>query len=208
MPPLRTTFSKSAFPFQTLLLALLFCGIFFAQVRAADPISFVYRYGLLPASVSVKNFPSLYPFLSAPFLQANWLQLGANVAALCLFGASIERRFKRWYLPFLLLGGMVAVFAQYWIDTGTDLPVLGASGMVAAALGVYFMLVPRATGRVLADLPARILLALWFLIQLFDGVSSVGAPLASAGIAYVAHVAGFLFGVFIASMVSPIAERA
>ena len=113
---------------------------------------------------------------------------------------------------FYLVGGIVAGLAQVAIDPGSTIPTIGASGAIAATLGAYLVLFPRARVTTaiflvffyqLIDVPAVIVLAFWFVLQLLDGLGSLGpmGDVASGGIAFFAHIGGFVFGAAVALLV-------
>jgi membrane associated rhomboid family serine protease len=145
--------------------------------------------------------------LTAMFMHAGWLHIGGNMLYLWIFGNNIEDRLGPLpFLGFYLACGTVATFAQAFVAPGLDVPNLGASGAVAGVLGAYLLLFPRA--RVvtailiffvieLTALPAWVLIAIWFLIQLGSGLGSLGAP-TSGGVAYFAHIGGFATGIALA----------
>jgi membrane associated rhomboid family serine protease len=144
--------------------------------------------------------------VTAMFLHAGWLHLGGNMLFLWIFGDNVEDALgKLAYLAFYLLGGLAAVALQFGLAPNSTIPNVGASGAIAAVLGAYIVLYPRA--RILTvvffflitqiELPARVVLGLWFVLQLFQGVSGLAAQV-NGGVAYWAHVGGFGFGVVVA----------
>jgi membrane associated rhomboid family serine protease len=143
--------------------------------------------------------------ISSQFLHGGFLHLAGNLLFLWIFGNNIEDRFGRpAFLAFYLVGGVVAGLTQVLIDPASTVPIIGASGAIAATLGAYLVLFPRARVTTviflvffyqLIDLPAVFVLAFWFLLQLIDGFGSLGMAGASAGgIAFFAHIGGFVFG--------------
>ena len=144
--------------------------------------------------------------ITAMFLHAGWLHLGGNMLFLWIFGDNVEDALgKLAYLAFYLLGGIAAVALQFGLAPNSTIPNVGASGAIAAVLGAYIVLYPRA--RILTvvffflitliELPALVVLGLWFVLQLFQGVSGLAAEV-NGGVAYWAHVGGFGFGVVVA----------
>jgi membrane associated rhomboid family serine protease len=130
---------------------------------------------------------------------------------LWIFGNNIEDRLGRLpYLLFYLAGGVAAALAQVWIDPASDVPLVGASGAIAATLGAYIVLYPRARILTLVflvffyqliEVPALIILAFWFVLQLIDGVASLGAETAQGGVAFFAHIGGFILGALVGLVV-------
>jgi membrane associated rhomboid family serine protease len=149
--------------------------------------------------------------ITSMFLHGGWIHLGGNMLYLWIFGNNVEDRFGR--LPFLLFylfGGVVAAAAQVVIDPTSTTPVLGASGAIAAVLGAYLVLYPGA--RVLSlvflgffyqllQIPAVIVLGLWFILQLINGAMSLGVPSSAGGVALFAHIGGFAAGALVALLV-------
>jgi membrane associated rhomboid family serine protease len=142
--------------------------------------------------------------LTAMFLHAGWVHLGGNMLYLAIFGNNVEDRLGPWrFLAFYLACGIAATLAQSFAMGFPALRVLGASGAIAGVLGAYLLLYPRA--RVvtavfvifiveLARIPAWIVIGLWFVLQLGAGIATIGPGQPAAGVAYFAHVGGFLAG--------------
>jgi membrane associated rhomboid family serine protease len=146
-----------------------------------------------------KNVP--LSILVSMFLHGGWLHLGGNMLFLWVFGNNVEDKLGWFfYLLLYLAGGAVAMLAQVASDPSSTVPVIGASGAIATVMGAYLVWFPRA--RVLTvllvlfflpfELPAWLVLTVWFFLQFFTGAGS--------GVAWVAHVGGFVFGVLIAAL--------
>ena len=146
--------------------------------------------------------------LTSMFLHGGLLHLVGNMLFLWIFGNNIEDSMGRVrFALFYLAGGVAALLAQTLLDPSAAVPTVGASGAIAAVLGGYAVLYPRA--RVvtvvfiiilftIVELPALLVLGLWFLIQLFYGASELGQPLGGGGgVAYFAHIGGFVFGLLL-----------
>jgi membrane associated rhomboid family serine protease len=144
--------------------------------------------------------------LVSMFLHGGWLHLGSNMLYLWIFGDNIEDRLGHWkYLLFYLACGFVATWTHAFINPNSGLPAIGASGAIAGVLGAYLLLFPHAHVMtfipigfymVLRELPARLVLGLWFVMQLFTGVASLNISTAqeAGGVAYFAHIGGFVGG--------------
>jgi membrane associated rhomboid family serine protease len=138
------------------------------------------------------------------FLHGSFLHIFGNMLFLAIFGPTVEDRMGRLrFLVFYLLGGLVALAAQVAVDPSATGPTLGASGAIAAVLGGYILLYPRARVLTLVfivffvtivQVPAFLLLGFWFLEQLYFGAAGLATPLGSESVAYFAHVGGFVFG--------------
>jgi membrane associated rhomboid family serine protease len=169
-----------------------------------------FRFGLVPAELLADwdagrfvGGETLAVFTSM-FLHVNLIHIAGNMLYLWIFGNNIEDRFGR--LPFILfylVGGVAAAAAQVAIDPESRVPMIGASGAVSAVLGAYLVLYPRA--RILSlvflgffyqliEVPALVVLGLWFVLQLIDGIGSLGLAGAEGGVAFFAHVGGFVAG--------------
>ncbi len=180
-------------------------------------------YGLVPATVvaAVKaGGPGSFVAIALPtiltsmFLHGGWIHLIGNMIYLWIFGNNIEDRFGRiGFLLFYLAGGVAAAVTQVWMDPTSTIPIIGASGAIAAVLGAYLVLYPRA--RVLSlvflgffyqllEVPAVIVLGLWFFLQLIDGLASLGVEASNSGVALFEHIGGFLFGVAVGATVRAI----
>ena len=138
------------------------------------------------------------------FLHSGWLHFGGNMLYLWIFGDNVEDRLGHgWFLAFYLFCGAIAVFGQVAINPDSLVPMIGASGAIAGVMGAYFVLYPHS--RVLTavfilffldlvEIPAIFFLGIWFFMQFFSGVGSIGASSAGGGVAFWAHIAGFLTG--------------
>lgn len=138
----------------------------------------------------------------AMFLHGGWLHIGGNMLFLWVFGNNVEDRIGRIaYIVFYLLGGLAATGLQLAFAPDSTIPNLGASGAIAAVLGAYAVMFPRARVYTLVifffitavELPAIVVLVAWFVLQLFTGVGELGTNV-NGGVAYWAHVGGFVFG--------------
>jgi membrane associated rhomboid family serine protease len=148
------------------------------------------------------NQPNVFlTIFTAMFMHGSLLHIAGNMLFLWIFGNNVEDSMGRLkFIFFYLLGGVAAALAQFAIGTNSITPTLGASGAIAAVLGGYALLYPRARVITLIfiiffvtviELPALLVLGGWFLLQLLDASSQ---PLTGGGVAYFAHIGGFLFG--------------
>ncbi|HWH45355.1 MAG TPA: rhomboid family intramembrane serine protease [Thermoleophilaceae bacterium] len=149
--------------------------------------------------------PTWLTILTSMFMHGGLLHLGGNMLFLWIFGNNIEDSMgPHRFIAFYLLGGLAAVLAQTAIDPGSTVPTIGASGAVAAVLGGYALLYPQARVVTLVfiivlftviELPALVVLGLWFLLQLLYGGAELAQPVGGGGgVAYFAHIGGFVFG--------------
>lgn len=222
MIPLRDANPTRRLPIVTLVLIAASIAVFLYEVSLladggdAALAPFITTWGIVPAELVAAAergaFASqeIATLITSQFLHGGWLHLGGNLLYLWIFGNNIEDRFGRFaFLGFYLVGGIVAGLTQVAIAPGSTIPTIGASGAIAATLGAYLVLFPRAriTSLVflvffyqLIRVPALIVLGFWFVIQLVDGFASLGVPDAATtgGVAFFAHIGGFVFGVAIA----------
>jgi membrane associated rhomboid family serine protease len=161
----------------------------------------------------VRGSPSPQPatwatVFTSMFLHGSFLHLFGNMLFLAIFGPTIEDALGRLrFAAFYLLGGLVALFAQVLVRPDSTAPTLGASGAIAAVLGGYLVLYPKA--RILSlvfivffvtivEVPAVLLLGFWFLTQVYFGAAGLASPLGGGeGVAYFAHIGGFAFGLIL-----------
>ena len=163
---------------------------------------------ICPSKAQKNAPPTWLTLFTSMFMHGGLLHLAGNMLFLWIFGNNIEDSMGRpRFVLFYLLGGLAALFGQTLIDPNSAAPTIGASGAIAAVLGGYALLYPRARVITLiiiiifftiVELPALVVLGLWFLIQVFYGAAELGQPLGgSGGVAYFAHIGGFLFGLLL-----------
>jgi membrane associated rhomboid family serine protease len=174
---------------------------------------FFEQWGAVPARITAALESGDYfgratlGMITSMFLHGGWLHIIGNMLFLWIFGNNVEDRLGRLpYLVFYLVGGIAAALTQVVIDPRSEVPLVGASGAIAAALGAYIVLFPGA--RILSlvflgffyqllEVPAIVLLGFWFLLQLINGVTALGAATAQGGVAFFAHIGGFALGVVV-----------
>jgi membrane associated rhomboid family serine protease len=202
MIPLRDVIPSRTTPYLTVTIIVLnaLAWLFeLALPRDILPV-FLQVYGVVPADFRA---PTL---ITSMFLHGGWMHVIGNMWYLWIFGDNVEDRMGHGrFLIFYLLCGIVAAVGQIVMDPDSTLPTIGASGAIAGVMGAYFVLYPQS--RVLTlipiflvfmqvvELPAIILLGFWFLMQLFNaGAVAVTASTHGGGVAFMAHVAGFVAG--------------
>jgi rhomboid family protein len=151
--------------------------------------------------------PFFLTLFTSMFMHGGILHLAGNMLFLWIFGNNVEDSMGRpRFIAFYLLGGIVALLAQTALNPDSPVPTIGASGAVAAVLGGYAVLYPRARVITLVfivffitliELPALLVLGLWFLLQLLYGAADLAQPVAGGGVAYFAHIGGFVFGMLL-----------
>jgi membrane associated rhomboid family serine protease len=217
--PLRDNVPTRTFPLVTYsLIALNFLVFFWQLSRPDDGVEYAYYpcsiYG--PCVDTPPHVPFWEGAVSSMFLHASWSHILGNMLFLWIFGNNVEDALGRVrFLAFYLCAGLAATATQtaitlhYSGDAGASVPNVGASGAIAGVLGAYLVLLPTASvltlvGFFLLPIPAVFFLGFWFLFQLWAGGASITHPEAGGGVAFFAHVGGFLFG---ALLVRPFATR-
>jgi membrane associated rhomboid family serine protease len=159
--------------------------------------------------IPINEAPWWVTLFTSMFMHGGFLHIAGNMLFLWVFGNNIEDRLGRlWFPLFYVLAGLIAVYTQALIDTSSTAPTIGASGAIAGVLGAYALLFPQA--RVLTlifiiffvtvvEIPALILLAIWFILQFIPALGQVAVESGGGqGVAYFAHVGGFVFGLAVA----------
>jgi membrane associated rhomboid family serine protease len=191
--------------------------LFMALAAPATQEAIVARFAMIPAhfadGVSLVDVMTIF---TSMFMHAGIAHLGGNMLYLWIFGDNVEDRIGHFrYLMFYLVGGVVASLTHLATNWGSELPTVGASGAIAAVLGAYLVLFPASRivtliplGRFshLTTAPAFVFLGLWFILQLFEGVTSFGGA-DVAGVAFWAHVGGFVAGLVMVKLLSTVARR-
>jgi len=201
MIPLRDVIPSRTTPYITVTIIVLNALAWFLELslpRDVLPL-FLRVYGVVPAQLHALTL------LTSMFLHGSWMHVIGNMWYLWIFGDNVEDRVGHGrFIVFYLLCGIAAALGQVVIDPGSTLPTIGASGAIAGVMGAYFVLYPRS--RVLTliplvifweviEVPAPLLLGFWFLMQLFSaGAIAVTSSTGGGGVAFMAHVAGFLCG--------------
>lgn len=221
MIPLRDTQEISTFPLVTIVIiainVVVFLIMLFQSATFNDPglslNNFYLRYGLIPYQVTTGNYivPSLRPawltIFSSMFLHGGFTHIIGNLWYFWIFGNNVEDYLGvKGFIIFYLLSGVIASLTQVAMDPLSKVPIIGASGAIAGAMGAYFYLFPRSRVKTLVflfvfftfvEIPASFFLLVWFIMQLSSAFTSFGV---AAGVAFWAHVGGFVFG-FLAAMI-------
>jgi membrane associated rhomboid family serine protease len=229
MLPLRDTNRSSSFPVVNWAILAL-TGLVFLFELSLSPAALdrlFYNFGLVPSRLGL-NHPAqllaqpqpLVTLITHMFLHDGWLHILSNMWFLYIFGDNVEDRMGSGrYLVFYLLSGIIAGLVEAIFTPNEQIPAIGASGAIAGVLGAYLFMFPRA--RVFSvilififpwfvEIPAIIFLGYWFVIQLFSGVTSLGLleTASSGGVAWWAHIGGFLFGLVFSRLFTPARQPA
>jgi membrane associated rhomboid family serine protease len=212
MIPLRDRNPSGTFPFVTVGIILINVLIFFIELSLGPQLdSFLFQFGIVPVKVAYSadipdsTFVNTYfPFLSYMFLHGGFIHLIGNMWYLWIFGDNIEDRLGRVrFVLFYLLCGIGSALVHVYFNSQSGVPCVGASGAIAGVLGAYMVTFPKARVLVLVplfivwefiELPAVVVLGFWFLIQFFSGTASISSA-QGGGVAWWAHIGGFVLGV-------------
>ncbi len=217
MIPLKDTIPHKYTPFITYILIFINTLIFLYE-KSLSPYqlkTLIITFGLVPARYSHPDwayfmglhFDNYWPFLTTIFLHGSWFHLIGNMWSLWLFGDNVEDRFGHFgFLIFYIICGLIASFTHFFFNLHSHVPVIGASGAIAGVMGAYFLMFPYS--RILTlipiffiplffEIPAVLFIGIWFVSQLFSGSFTLFTGLNISGIAWWAHVGGFVAGMFL-----------
>lgn len=215
MIPIRDTIRSKTFPLFNWLLIGLNALVFLFELSLSPQAleQFISFFGIIPEQLNItrplaiiSNPLPLITLITHMFLHGGWVHFLSNMWILFIFGDNVEARLGHFrYLIFYIIGGTVAGLSQVLIAPDSSIPSIGASGAIAAVLGAYLVLFPHA--RVVSlvpiffffwfiDVPAIFYLGFWFISQLFSGLMSLPTAGAVGGVAWWAHIGGFVYGVF------------
>jgi len=213
---------RDSFPFVNISLIFVCAAVFIYELTLGglDKDVFFYQFGLIPnelfhginyevlttgyENVDIESpVPTWATMFTSMFVHGDWMHFLFNMLFLWVFGDNIEDRFGHFrYLLFYLGAGIAACLLQSVIDTTSQIPTIGASGAIAGVLGAYLLLFPYSRiGTVIififityVKIPAIYLLGFWFVLQFIPAIGDLGAS-STGGVAYWAHVGGFIFGI-------------
>lgn len=212
MIPLRDNVKPDIVPFVTVSLIAVNAAMFFQQLSLTLPEfrAAVATFGLVPLKFTTSlaagslDLSAYAPLFSGLFLHGGWMHIIGNMWYLWLFGYSVEYCLGHLnFLLFYLVCGIMASLTQVFFDPASPVPIIGASGAISGILGAYVICFPRAKIKTLipiififtiVEIPAYLFLGLWFFLQLQSGLVSMTA---GSGIAWWAHIGGFLTGVLL-----------
>ncbi len=214
MFPIRDTIAARAVPLAVWALIAVNVAVFMIELSLSPRQleGLLYWFGIVPARYSHPGWAlwaglpvdDYWPFFTSMFLHGGWFHIISNMWTLWIFGDNVEDRMGPWrFLAFYLLCGIIAGVVHWLTNADSTVPTIGASGAIAGVLGAYFMLYPRAHVITLIPiffyplfvaLPAATFILIWFISQLFSGVASIAAPGQAGGVAWWAHIGGFLAG--------------
>jgi membrane associated rhomboid family serine protease len=216
MIPIRDTIRSNTFPLFNWILIGANTLVFLFELSLSPQAleQFISFFGIIPERLNVlhpwviiANPLPLITLITHMFLHSGWVHFLSNMWILYIFGDNVEGRLGHVrYLIFFIAGGVIAGLAQVLIAPNSSIPSIGASGAIAAVLGAYLVLFPHARVVTLVpilfffwfiDIPAIFYLGFWFISQLFSGLISLPTAGEVGGVAFWAHIGGFVYGVFI-----------
>jgi membrane associated rhomboid family serine protease len=195
----------------TMALVAMNVLVFLLEVSQPSPAavqSFITAWGVVPREFAAGTdlaphipLPFWMTLFTSMFLHGGWLHLGGNMLYLWVFGDNIEKTIGHLrFLVFYLVCGLAAAFAHIAFNMGSGIPTVGASGAISGVLGGYLIMFPGNRVHVLtrggvAAVPAVVVLGLWILIQVVNSIGSIAETPETGGVAFLAHVGGFVAGV-------------
>jgi membrane associated rhomboid family serine protease len=222
MIPIRDTIPSRRIAWVTRALLVGNVIAFAVELRQGGALEpFIYRFGVVPAHWLVSSpsdfldWPHLFlTLLTSQFLHGGFLHLASNMLYLWIFGDNVEDRLGHGRFLFLYLGsGVAAGVAQVLVTPRSSIPMVGASGAIAGVLGAYLLLFPAARIVTLlplglfwetVELPAFVFLGFWFLLQWIQGLTTIGMVADVGGVAFWAHIGGFVSGMIGVALLRPV----
>lgn len=214
MIPLYDTLRSRRFPIVNWMLIALNGMAFYTELKLNDEAlyRFIHTWGLIPLQLASNPAETWITIFTSMFLHGGWFHILSNMWILVIFGDNIEDRLGGGlYLIFYLMSGTAAALTQTFFSAASTQPMIGASGAIAGVLGAYLILFPRARIAslvpifivfTLIEVPAIIFLGFWFVSQLFSGWLALQGA-ATSGVAWWAHIGGFVFGLLAIRLFMP-----
>lgn len=206
MFPLYDSSPRSTFPIINYLIIAVNIIAFIIQFTSVNFDAYIYQYGFIPAQFEFADVSSYISILTSIFMHGGLMHIISNLWFLHIFGDNVEDHLGHLrYLGFYLAAGVVATFTQYLINTDSVVPHIGASGAISGVAGTYFILfrnsriksfLPLGITWTTAELPVWFFLGYWFVLQIFSGINAY-VPSSGDGVAWFAHIGGFIFGLLV-----------
>jgi membrane associated rhomboid family serine protease len=193
---------RKHFPIVTYVLIAINLLFFFLELAGGE--EFIMKWSFIPKRFLADPFANVPTLFTSMFMHVGWGHLIGNMVYLWIFGDNVEDSYgKVKYIVFYLVCGLAATFTQLFFTSTSDVPNLGASGAIAGVLGAYFFLYPQSqvsvlVGSRIAQMPALIVIGLWFVLQFVSGMGTLASTEDTGGVAYMAHIGGFVAGLAIA----------
>ncbi|UCH15238.1 MAG: rhomboid family intramembrane serine protease [Bacteroidales bacterium] len=208
MIPLRDTKHSERFPIVNWLIIIVNIIVFIYELtlNGAEAEAFFYKFGLVPSQTNLTS-GNQYTFFTNMFLHGGWGHFIGNMWVLYIFGDNVEDRMgKVRYFFFYIIAGLIASFTHYMLHRNSPVPAIGASGAISGIMAAYMFLFPRSKILsfvpvffipLLIPIPAFIFIAIWFIGQVFNGTYTLLFSPTATGIAFWAHIGGFLGGLIL-----------
>jgi membrane associated rhomboid family serine protease len=202
---------ERSFPVVTYALIALNVLFFLVELNGGD--SFIQQWSLVPRRFLANpagDFPTIF---TSMFMHAGWIHLLGNMLYLWIFGDNVEDSFGHAkFMIFYLLCGIAATLAQLVFTATSSVPNLGASGAIAGVLGAYIVMFPRGQvrvmmGRGIIPMPALVVIGFWIVLQFVSGIGSISQSAETGGVAYMAHIGGFIAGIVLTFVFRTIGTR-
>lgn len=193
---------RKTVPVVTYILILINVIVFFLELTGGE--NFILNWAFIPSRFlenPIANIPTIF---SSMFMHAGWGHLFGNMLYLWIFGDNVEDYYgKPVFLLFYVVCGIAATFAQLIFDPSSSLPNIGASGAIAGVLGAYILLWPQGKikvlmGQFITQMSAIVVIGFWFALQFLSGIGSFYSTTEEGGVAYMAHIGGFVAGFIVA----------
>jgi membrane associated rhomboid family serine protease len=198
--------SRRTLPVVTYALIALNVLVFSIELNQGAP--FIRQWAVVPRQLVANPSAEIPTIFTSMFMHAGWMHLLGNMLFLWIFGDNVEDRLGRAkFLIFYLVCGIVATLAQVAVSAESSIPSLGASGAISGVLAGYLVLFPKGQIKVLmrggvVALPALVVIGLWIVLQLISGIGSFTHSAQTGGVAYMAHIGGFVAGLALAFLLS------
>jgi len=196
--------------------AFIVINVLFFLVELSAGDDFIQRWSVVPSRLLANPVGDFITVFTAMFMHGGWMHLIGNMLYLWIFGDNVEDRLgQAKFLIFYLLCGIVATFAQVLVNPNSNVANLGASGAIAGVLGAYLLMFPRSQvrvmmGRGIIPMPALVVIGFWAVLQLVNSFGAIAATEQTAdtgGVAYMAHVGGFVAGLILAPLMGGMRQQ-
>jgi membrane associated rhomboid family serine protease len=213
MIPLRDTARSNSFPIINIIFITVNIIIFIYEQSLGNRLNqLIYNYGLVPAilfsNADISLTDRFLPFISSMFLHGGWMHLIGNMLFLYIFGDNVEDRMGHFkYALFYVISGIIAALFQIVTNLHSNIPMVGASGAISGVLGAYLLFFPKSKVLTLVPIfifihfvhiPAAVFIIIWFAFQLLSGIGTLSISHGMGGIAFWAHIGGFIGGLILA----------
>jgi membrane associated rhomboid family serine protease len=208
MFPIQDSTPRKTVPYMNYLLIIINIIVFALEITAPDFETFVRTYAFTPSNFNFYDLGSYVTVFTSLFLHGGILHIASNMWFLHIFGDNIEDRFGHLqFLLFYLGAGVAATLSQYLLTASSDIPSIGASGAISGIIGAYFVFFRKSTIETLViffivEIPSWFFIGYWIFLQVFSGIGSIiNNTLQFGGVAWFAHIGGFVFGLIIGSII-------